>query len=156
MLLREGGDENALKVRHVAPRHRTSTPAARVPRRSSRPPPRQLELYRSLRDANLVKCPEWDPAASKEQLALNIRALNASHPGAGDFFPQTFVPSDPEDYAAYEAAARAAGPAAMWMQKPSGSKNGLGIKVRRLLLEYVLLAKRSNRDSRSAPARRAP
>jgi hypothetical protein len=92
---------------------------------------------------------------SSNSLTLNIRALNASHAGAGDFFPQTFVPSDPKDYAAYEAAARAAGPAAMWMQKPSGSKNGLGIKVRGLL-EYVLLAKRSNSDSLSALTHRAP
>jgi hypothetical protein len=57
-LLREGADENTIKVRHVAPRHRNSRPTTRVPRRSSWPPPHQLELYRSLRDANLVKCPE--------------------------------------------------------------------------------------------------
>eukprot|EP01052_Picozoa_sp_SAG31_P011568 SAG31_NODE_657_length_13108_cov_3.079330_14_plen_709_part_00 len=120
----------------------------------------ELNLYRSLRDANLLKCPEWDPAGSKEQLALNLRQLNATaavdpsnhvslsplflgtpvgeneeHAGhsikesgiIGDFFPQTFVM--PEDADLFIQAAIRAGPEAMWMQKPSGSKNGLGIKV---------------------------
>ena len=89
-------------------------------------------LYKPLRDANLVKIGNWDSAGNKFELAMSMRRLNdtkgkgTGKGGIVDFYPRTFAM--PQDYEQLQAL-KVAEPDTLWMAKPSGSKNGLGIKV---------------------------
>jgi hypothetical protein len=85
-------------------------------------------VYVPLRDANLMKIGDWDSVGNKYSLAMSMRQLNTTeaHKGVVDFFPETY--SMPEEYGQL-AQLKQSEPNALWMAKPTGSKNGLGIKV---------------------------
>ena len=85
-------------------------------------------LYTPLRDANLVKIGNWDSVGNKFELAMSMRRLNATkgREGIVDFYPRTFAM--PQDYEQLTVL-KVAEPDTLWMAKPTGSKNGLGIQV---------------------------